>query len=86
MRGEPPKLRTNVNGLVFSDGFVNFVNMMTIADSEQRPKYDKLLAADYLRAMALHRVDVATYFSTVLGRMTEADFMGVPVEEGGFRY
>nr|CAB3263617.1 MAPKK4 mitogen-activated protein kinase kinase 4 [Phallusia mammillata] len=86
VRGEPPKLRSNINGLVFSDGFVNFINMMTIADSDQRPKYDKLLAADYLRAMTLHHVDVAFYFCSVLNRMTEADFMGAPVVEDGFRY
>ncbi|CAK8689523.1 unnamed protein product [Clavelina lepadiformis] len=85
VKGDPPKLRNGVNGFTFSSGYINFVNMLTIADSEQRPKYDKLLATIYLLEMAAKPVDVASYFSAVLGRMTQADFLGCHAIEDGFQ-
>ena len=59
--------------------------MLTIAEAEQRPKYDKLLATSYLLDMADRFVDVATYFSTVLESMTEADFMSESNSDEAFR-
>ena len=50
--------------------------MLTIADPDNRPKYDQLLATPYLQNMAQCHVDVADYFSQVLNTMTDADFAG----------
>lgn len=85
VKGDPPKLKNNSQGLVFSDNYVNFVNMLTISESELRPKYDKLLATPYLINMAARSVDVASYFSTVLNSMTEADFLGDSNSDDAFR-
>ena len=59
--------------------------MLTIAEAEQRPKYDKLLATTYLTDMAGRYVNVASYFSTVLNSMTEADFMSESNSDEPFR-
>ena len=59
--------------------------MLTIAEAEQRPKYDKLLATTYLTEMADSYVDVATYFSTVLNSMTDADFLSESNSDDPFR-
>lgn len=85
VRGDPPKLRQNINGLTFSGGFVDFVNMMTIADSEQRPKYDHLLSTAYLCETAQRNVNVASYFCAVLDRMTPSDFLGNSGGDDAFR-
>uniref|UniRef100_H2YTH0 mitogen-activated protein kinase kinase n=1 Tax=Ciona savignyi TaxID=51511 RepID=H2YTH0_CIOSA len=74
VKGDPPKLHNGVNGLTFTKGFMDFINMLTIADSEQRPKYGHLLATPYMKQMEMLQVSVAEYFCAVLNRMTEADF------------
>ena len=85
VKGEPPKLRNDPPRLTFSDSYANFVNMLTIAEAELRPKYAKLLATPYLTNMAARPVDVASYFCTVLNSMTEADFMGDSNSDDAFR-
>jgi len=81
VKGDPPKLQTTMNELTFTPNFVEFINMLTIADPDVRPKYDQLLATTYLQYMAQRNVGVANYFTAVLNTMTDADFIG-QIEDG----
>uniref|UniRef100_F6XXW0 mitogen-activated protein kinase kinase n=1 Tax=Ciona intestinalis TaxID=7719 RepID=F6XXW0_CIOIN len=86
VKGDPPKLRNDLaNGLTFSPGFTDFINMLTIADSEQRPKYGRLLATPYMQQIERQHVYVANYFCDVLNRMTDADFHTGAVGDEPFR-
>ena len=85
VKGPPPKLRNDNSEFAFSDSYMTFVNMLTIADADHRPKYDKLLSTPYLTDMARKAVNVATYFSTVLNSMTEADFMSEANSDDAYR-
>lgn len=69
VQGDPPRLRPNENGLLFTMEFVHFVNTCLIKEETQRPKYNKLLEHPFIRRSQEAQIDVAAYIGGVLDTM-----------------
>jgi len=77
VQGDPPQLQPNMNGLVFSSDFVNFVNTCLINDELQRPKYSRLLQHPFLirSAASVDEYNVKQYLCDVFEKMREASLL-----------
>ena len=63
VNGEPPKLKANhsCGRLIFSQQYVDFVNLMTTHDATMRPKYHQLLSSRFVSFMVYYSIYLLFY-------------------------